>query len=202
MNSFGIDLGINVQKSNINVIEESHNKDQYYRIVYRVNGKSLGIYEAAKMNMSYDEWKEFKARKEVTWLPVPEGEYGDNNRSYFTKEGWTIFKKKTLPILEKYLKGGHIETSVNDEVPGTIVYKDRYQVVVSTNTILEGANNMNKIYISKYGFISEEEYMRLNNVVINEDATDFDLTDEEQKEMDFIENEVHKWAQDARKTGR
>ena len=63
--------------------------------------------------------------------------------------------------------------------------------------------DMEKIYVdSEKGFISEEEYMNDQNIVINEDATDFELSEEEQKEMDLIEREVHKWAEDARKTGR
>lgn len=147
-------------------------KGQFYRIVYDINGKSLGIYEAAKKNMSWEEWKEFKSKKEVTWLPVPKGEYGKRDRSYFTKEGWVIFKKKTLPLLKPYLKGGIIVTISDNDITGIVKYRDRYQVVLESNIIVKEDTNMNNVpwrikpeYVVEPLYLKAlDEYMKDNNL--------------------------------------
>ena len=119
--------------SNINyLILESLNSEKYYRISYN----NIGIYEAFKKEVTnkytngWDIWKEFKNSKHVNWLPLPTIDYIPGCYSYFTKDGYLKFKKETLPLMNKYLNKFKIKIETITKLPGTIIYSDKYQIVV------------------------------------------------------------------------
>ncbi len=99
--------------------------------LYRYSVNGIGIYEAFKMESTFDEWKYFLSSPNVTWLPKPEvnSEY-KNLESWFTEKGNKIFIKKLFPMMQKkFGKKIKIETY---EYSGEqrMVYSDEYQVVL------------------------------------------------------------------------
>ena len=114
--------------SDFEVFEES--KDKYYRVVDMKT--HLGIYEAIKKEVSLDMWKQLLYNDAISWLPKPPntGHEYKGCISYFTKDGLEVFNKKTLPIFKKILGKARIKIEPIKSLPGKIVYKDQYQVVV------------------------------------------------------------------------
>jgi len=102
----------------------TENSSVYYRVTYN----NEGIYNALKRNVSMNTWKELLNSNAMKWLPKPPS-YQNNNRSFFTKEGFKIFEKETLPIMRRYLnsKGIKIEKVIISN--NDILYRDKYQVV-------------------------------------------------------------------------
>lgn len=111
---------------NENVISES--------TLYRYTYDGIGVYEALRKKMDKLEWESFLNSRSAKWLPKPP-KYENNYYSYFTKEGMQMFKKYTLPVCKKYL-GNKINMVItdSDEKP---IYKDKYQVILSTDYYME-----------------------------------------------------------------
>lgn len=98
---------------------------EYFR--YTVNGR--GIYEELKDCMPIEHWIKFKKSKNAKWLPVPDIVYNENYESWFTYDGMKMFVKYTLPICKKYINDKI--SFVKEKNIKNIVYKDKYQVVIS-----------------------------------------------------------------------
>ena len=70
--------------------------------LYRITYNNKGIYNELKRIVGPKIWLKLLSLKEFNWLPKPPT-YSAQNKSYFTKKGYEIFKQKTLPIMYKYL---------------------------------------------------------------------------------------------------
>ena len=111
-------------------------KEQFYRITYN----NIGIYQALKNNITFDQWKQLLKNDSVfKWLPKPP-KYTNHYYSYFTLEGYILFKMKVLPVCEQYLDKSQIKVEKFEGLEGRVVYRDMYQVVVD-NTIFEDVFN-------------------------------------------------------------
>lgn len=133
--------------------KELSDKSNYYRLTY--NG--IGIYEAFKQSCSSSEWKDFLNSDAAQWLPKPKV-YNNKNllNSYFTKDGYIMFMKKTYPVFIKKLYIKLIKTDICN-ISGNIVYKDKYQIVVENLAIKESILfNEKDIYYNKDKFDSGE----------------------------------------------
>lgn len=125
----------------------SHPKYTLFRIT--ANGK--GIYEALKSKLSKEDWEKFINNKSINgWLKDPGKEaYDTTNKafkykkieSYFTRDGFKIFKEKVLPEISKYINKKDIKVKTynrsNLEKIGNSVYTDKYQVLYG---ILDNTN--------------------------------------------------------------
>ena len=69
---------------------------------YRVTYYNKGIYNELKKIVGKEIWLELLKKEEFTWLPKPPS-YARNNKSYFTEEGFMVFKGKTLPLISNNL---------------------------------------------------------------------------------------------------
>lgn len=99
--------------------------DNNMGIYYRVESNGTGIYEAFKKIAGKNKWHEvLKASK---WLPKPPN-YKNGYASYFTKKGFEKFLIHVFPIMKDSLNDITIHQYYS--VPGKIIYKDRYQIVV------------------------------------------------------------------------
>ena len=101
------------------------NNDIYYRVTYN----NIGIYEAFKQNVPWNVWVDFKNSKACNWLPLPP-KYEDGYYSYFTYEGYKNFMKLTYPEMIKYLDKYKIRIEKFNIDKNSIVYSDKYQVVI------------------------------------------------------------------------
>lgn len=111
------------------LLESTNN--EYYRVTYH----GIGIYEALRNNVSNEEWRVILNNSQsIKWLPKPPN-YNFNNRSYFTKLGYNTFNKKTLPLIRKYLNPNDIKTEIYNTLDGSIVYIDKYQIVVDVSNL-------------------------------------------------------------------
>lgn len=119
--------GISFDEDSVNV--SSVNESAYYRVTY----DGIGIYDAVKNSVDQQTWINLLNDDAIKWLPKPPS-YAINNRSYFTKKGYDIFVKRTLPLLKEYIDPKKIQTSTNVDIGNALVYSDDYQVVV------EGSN--------------------------------------------------------------
>lgn len=97
--------------------------ETFYRVTYKGNG----IYNELKKQVSKDTWLNLLSLKELTWLPKPPN-YSLENKSYFTKKGFSLFQEKTLPIILKYLAKDKIKIETFSTLEN-IIYSDPYQVV-------------------------------------------------------------------------
>ncbi len=94
---------------------------------YRVTYNNKGIYNELKKIVGKDTWLYLLTIEEFTWLPKPPT-YSSENKSYFTKKGFTKFKEETLPIMLKYLEPQNIKIESFSKVEN-IIYLDEYQVI-------------------------------------------------------------------------
>ena len=103
-----------------------NNKELFFRVTY--NG--IGIYEAYKQNVSFEDWKKFLNSKSANWLPKPEV-YNNYNSlySYFTKAGINLFMKNTYNTFKKVLDENNINIQEVFIDKKYIVYRDKYQIV-------------------------------------------------------------------------
>ena len=120
------------------IITESKKTEIYYRITY--DGE--GIYAALRKNVSNNEWKTFLNSDSAKWLPKPDA-YPEDARSLFTKAGFEMFKKHTLPYMEKNLDKGKIEIEELKCDYNNPIYSDEYQIVVNSSVIEESAVTVN-----------------------------------------------------------
>lgn len=98
---------------------------KYYRITYEGDG----IYNALRNNVTIDEWKKLLMSDCMTWLPKPTY-YSKANRSYFTKKGIDMFKRKTMPVMLQYLDSTKIQIHTYSNIEQKdIVYEDLYQII-------------------------------------------------------------------------
>ena len=108
-------------------------KNTYYRVTY--NG--VGIYEALKQqiwnnsNFSKEDWLKFKNSASVNWLKTP-NTYGNNNYSFFTELGYSLFMKNTYPLIIQYLNKEliNIEKYSFDIKNIKLIYSDEHQIVI------------------------------------------------------------------------
>lgn len=144
-----------IEEDDEDVIEEYH-RDEYYRYDY----KGIGIYEALKMSMLLDEWKSLLSSKAFTWLPKP-SEYPRDGVSYFTLDGRDMFIKKVLPICKKYINEDDI-TLTKIKNPINIVYKDKYQIILSNSLLKESDDMMlyNDIRVINFPNSSTDKYLK------------------------------------------
>lgn len=128
--------------------DSSHNK--YYRVLY----DGIGIYEAFKRIVPINVWLEFKKSTACKWLPLPP-KYENNYYSYFTYEGYKKFMDLTYPKMLKYLNKDKIETSIVELDENSIVYSDKYQIVVTNNNyMIESEDNCS----DDNEYVTESEY--------------------------------------------
>ena len=109
----------------------------YYRITYNGNG----IFEELKKELGY-RWKYVRTSDVCNWLPRP-SEYNKNYKSYFTKDGYRMFRVRSLEYCKKILNPSKIEIEKikPEDLKGEIVYYDDYQIVLNCQNI----NNDDKI---------------------------------------------------------
>lgn len=101
------------------------------KVYYRITYDGEGIYNAFKNNVSKDIWQDFKNNKNnCGWLPVPPN-YGDNDRSYFTKYGYDKFMKTAYKDIIKYLDKEKISIDKYTDIRN-IRYSDKYQIVTES----------------------------------------------------------------------
>lgn len=110
---------------------------------YRVTCENIGIYEYFKnylwSNVQDPKkiWSDFICSNQTSWLKNP-NVYIDKNKKYnsfFTKEGYELFKEKTLPLIVKWLDIGLIKTDIVCIKDSRIIYHDENQVVIELNNV-------------------------------------------------------------------
>lgn len=108
-------------------------KSKYYRLTC----VGIGIYEYLKKYIwnNYQEpvkvWNDFISDDNVNWLKKP-SIYSQNLNcySYFTRLGYMQFKKKTLPIIKKFIDINCVFCEVKEFSYDDIIYQDEYQIVI------------------------------------------------------------------------
>lgn len=103
----------------------------YYRFTY----KNIGIYEAWKIKVGFDKWKNILNSGVLSWLPKPNF-YGKNNKSYFTKKGYKLFIRTVYPLIIKDLNRRDIKLEKIRISDDKIVYRDDYQIITEENDIV------------------------------------------------------------------
>ena len=105
--------------------------NKYTNVYYRVTYNGEGIYNALKNNIPLNVWMDLLKSDAMRWLPKPP-KYNESSRSYFTKEGFKMFMRKTYPVMRKYL---NLEFVNIEEVrlPNKMMYSDKYQVVTESS---------------------------------------------------------------------
>lgn len=105
----------------------------YYRYTY----DGQGIYDALRQNVTADEWKQMKTSDAFTWLPVPDVYAKDaDHTSFFTDKGNRWFLKRTMPLMHKHLDKDKIKLDkITIKNSDDIVYSDKYQTVIPTNSL-------------------------------------------------------------------
>lgn len=128
-------------------------KGPFYRVTY----DNQGIYVPLKQKVGWD-WKNIKQDPNINWLPQPKvKEYGKNMRSYFTQQGYDMFRTKTIPFMSKYLDKSKFQIKTYQSLNGNIVYRDKYQVVLDNPSFLDESYKMQFIFY--HG--SQEKYPEL-----------------------------------------
>lgn len=107
-------------------------------IYWRVTYNDIGVYQELKSQIwddkssfSKEDWENFKKCDDVDWLKVP-NVYSSDNYSYFTEKGFALFKKRTYPLIVKWLDKEKIKfdkcclcfEKIN------LIYNDEHQVVI------------------------------------------------------------------------
>lgn len=132
--------------------------------VYRITYKGIGIYEAIRKILSETEWIEFLSNPDTKWLPKPP-DYRGNYISYFTEDGFNLFKKKTLPLIAKYIDSKFIENTTTKIDISDAVYSDQYQIIINSSSQLSKLFSDLKTpeellkwmsHNLKYGFVSKK----------------------------------------------
>ncbi len=107
------------------------------KVYYRITYEEIGIYEALKKQIwsnsqfPKEQWEKFKNSNDVNWLKTPNS-YAYDNYSYFTELGFTLFMKKTYPIIIKWLDESkiRIEKVFFKESEINLVYRDEHQIII------------------------------------------------------------------------
>lgn len=115
------------------VSESANNK---IGTLHRYTYNGTGIYEALKRAVDMDTWKSLLQSGDINWLPKPP-KYASGYASWFSDEGNKEFKKRTLPIIQKYLDKDKIKYITLTNPPSSVIYKDKYQIVVDPDDIFE-----------------------------------------------------------------
>lgn len=118
---------------------------------WRVTYQGIGIYEALKNAMftqtgSPTAWMAFINSDACNWLPKPPS-YGNDNKSFFTEEGFNRFNELVLPIIAQYIDQTKIYIEEIMVPTNQIVYSDEFQFVTS-DTIQESTTipRSNEVY--------------------------------------------------------
>ena len=119
---FGMD-----NKSHYMKLKEKYKNDPIPKKLYRVTYNGIGIYEALRKKVSKSEWDILLQSKDINWLPKPKT-YPRDSKSYFTEEGFSVFTKKTLPIIIQYLDKNNIKIEESN-YDSKSSYKDKYQII-------------------------------------------------------------------------
>lgn len=91
--------------------------------------RSTGIYQALKKSMPLEEWKKLLGDPKINWLPKPPDYYG-SYVSWFTMEGYRMFKENVMPIVEQWLDIKKIKEEYSETLDEkSIVYEDEWQVI-------------------------------------------------------------------------
>ena len=135
-------------------IKESTEMITGYR--FTLKDKNVGIYEALKQAMykktqNPEAWKTFIGSSVCNWLPKPPG-YG-NNKSYFTKSGYDMFMKVTMPEVLKYINEDDIKCDTIDIPTSKIVYQDDYQFITGSP--------IKESYTERKNFIMKEQITKI-----------------------------------------
>lgn len=117
---------------------------------WRVTYQGIGIYEALKNAMfeqtgSSTVWMTFINSDVCNWLPKPPS-YGNDNKSFFTEEGFNRFNELVLPIIAQYIDKTKIYIEEIMVPTNQIVYSDEFQFVTS-DTIQESYTNTKLVSI-------------------------------------------------------
>lgn len=117
---------------------------------WRVTYKGIGIYEALKNAMftqtgSSAAWMAFINSDACNWLPKPPS-YGNDNKSFFTEEGFNRFNELVLPIIAQYIDQTKIYIEEIMVPTNQIVYSDEFQFVTS-DAIQESYTNTKSVSI-------------------------------------------------------
>lgn len=127
--------------SELNIIKEAYssmvNKPElFFRFT---TNDGIGIYQSVKneifsnfknLEKAKKIWKKFINSDNITWLNRPDS-YPDNTYSWFTEEGKDKFEKLSLPEITKFIDASKIK-KITSKHPGKIIYKDKYQIFVSS----------------------------------------------------------------------
>lgn len=98
-------------------------KKRFRRVV--CDGK--GVYTAWKEKIGSVAWQKLLEDGTLSWLPMPIP-YKSNYESYFTFNGYYIFRKKVLPLILEDL--GYKVTVEDYYTLENVVYRDEFQAVV------------------------------------------------------------------------
>lgn len=156
----------------------------YYRVTY--NGE--GIYNALKNNIPLNVWIGLLKSDAMRWLPKPP-KYNESSRSYFTKEGFKMFMRKTYPVMRKYLNPEFVNIE-EVRLPNKMMYSDKYQVVTESsetkydppyngNPAVRNARDSQIEWEKKHGFDPNEDWgdTNLNESFVDNDLVMENLTD-------------------------
>ena len=105
--------------------------NKYTNVYYRVTYNGEGIYNALKNNIPLNVWMDLLKSDAMRWLPKPP-KYNESSRSYFTKEGFKMFMRKTYPVVRKYLNPEFVNIE-EVRLPNKMMYSDKYQVVTESS---------------------------------------------------------------------
>lgn len=105
--------------------------NKYTNVYYRVTYNGEGIYNALKNNIPLNVWMDLLKSDAMRWLPKPP-KYNESSRSYFTKEGFKMFMRKTYPVMRKYLNPEFVNIE-EVRLPDKMMYSDKYQVVTESS---------------------------------------------------------------------
>ena len=105
--------------------------NKYTNVYYRVTYNGEGIYNALKNNIPSNVWMDLLKSDAMRWLPKPP-KYNESSRSYFTKEGFKMFMRKTYPVMRKYLNPEFVNIE-EVRLPNKMMYSDKYQVVTESS---------------------------------------------------------------------
>ena len=98
--------------------------NKYYRLTYN----DIGIYEAVRKSVDVGTWQDILKNPKISWLPKPDI-YEKNNKSYFTKKGYDMFKKNVKPIFINYINFDLVKQESIEKL-NNIIYEDEYQVII------------------------------------------------------------------------
>ena len=100
-----------------------------------VSYRNTGIYQALKKSMPLEEWKKLLRDPKVNWLPKPP-DYNGSYVSWFTMEGYRMFKENVMPIVEQWLDTKKIKEEYSETLDEkSIAYEDEWQVITKRSLI-------------------------------------------------------------------